>query len=467
MRKAGLIFMFLCACMTSIYGQKVTTKLYANPHPCDSMKHICFYLYIIMDVEQEIIIEDCPRDTFVLDLEQYFGMQAILHPFFYQEMSLTYGQKGDTTSLPYDFDGFSLSCVLPSRSCTLRLSYLYTSDYFSRVPHAPSYLWPVGTQSNSWYFTCPNMKVTYAEITDYDSIYIVSNLSFVRQDNKLILNTSELKGDEDIIFIFLEKRFLEKHSFQHETNTINLFLSKGDLHIPYGDGEYNYWTYPSNRLTNNLIKRSVAEVKKALKTLNKQIFPLENMEINVYETDLSMKFQSGMVMQWGVSLPVHDDNKAFIVIDSNDILRSTTFIHELIHTYYNRLLPPEGDSTRHFFGEAITEYLAKCMKYDNVRLRDSVFNEDIIGHCLSSSEPYKIFIDSIAYNNSLGEYRYTPFVIHTFAQMMGENKFLAILSRFFKETKQNNTSFSFKRLEELMKENGVTDKQWNWFIKRL
>jgi hypothetical protein len=463
-----LALVILSVYISSGYAQKVSTNIYANPHVCDTMESFCFYPFCIVDIEQELIIENFQQDTFVLELEHAYVMQQILYPYFYQNMSIKYKQGTEIVSLPHEFYNTTLSFVLPSPSCTLRLYYQYSTDYLSRTAYAPCYFFPCIFGWNSWYFTCQDMKITHAEITDYDSAYMIVNLPYIKKGNKTILDVSSIDYNEGITFHLFEKSYHQEVSFKEGKNTVHLLMSRGEIRVPKVGEENQYYSYPGKRISEELINKYINAVKDAIKKLNDFIYPLENSELTIVESDLTMKTDYGNI-QWGVSLPVWKDNKFSILIDTSVILQSHTLIHEMIHIYYNNILPPDSDSTSLFFGESMTEYLAKCLKYDDLRQRDSVFNQKMIEFANGDNGVYSIFKVS---DNNMGDgsshviYSRTPFVIHVFAQMMGEEKFLAVLSRFYKEAKQRK-EISFNHFEQLMKENGVSDKQWDWFVKNL
>jgi hypothetical protein len=296
---------------------------------------------------------------------------------------------------------------------------------------------------------------------------MIINLPFAKKENKTVLDVSAIDYKEGITIHFLKKSFYKEISFKERTNMIHLFMNYDVIKVPNPNDTDLYSAFPGNRLSKELISRYMSEVKNVFKELNTFFFPLEQSEISIYEADLTMKTPYGNI-QWGVSLPVWKDNKFSILIDTSAILHTNTMIHELIHIYYNRILPPEGDSTRSFFGEGMTEYLAKCFKYKNLRQRDSIFNQAMIDFARMNYNEYSIFkvTDNGMEGSSQIIYLRTPFIIHVFAQMIGEEKFLDIVSRFYKEAKQRN-EISFIRFEELLKENGVTDNQWEWFVKNL
>jgi hypothetical protein len=307
------------------------------------------------------------------------------------------------------------------------------------------------------------MKIDYVEIFEHDTVYILTNLPHKKVENKMVLDISEVREEDGIIFIFLEKSFFKKTNFSHKSNNINLFLNTGEIRIPITPNDtIDYYVYPSNRVTFELTSSYITRVKSILDELDSIIFPLENSEINIYDAVLLLKIE-GATYRFGVAFPVAKDRQYSILIDTSEVFESNTLIHELIHAYYDNLTPPKNDTTSLFFREGLTEYLAKYLQCKDRLIRDSIFHYDMISNYKSGNYGFSIFQKD---NTELGEYCITPFIIHVFAQTIGEEKFLSILNHFFKEAKKQG-NFSMELLEKLMKKNGITSRQWNWFVKNL
>jgi hypothetical protein len=305
------------------------------------------------------------------------------------------------------------------------------------------------------------MNIDYAEIFEYDSVYILTNLPYKKINNKMVMDISEMKEEDGVVFVFLEKSYFENFSFYHKSNKINLFINKGEIKIQSPNDTIDYFVYPGNRVIAELTDKYITRVKSVLDELDSVIFPLENSEINIYDAVLLLKIEEA-TYRWGAAFPIKKDRQFSILIDTSGTFESN-LIHELIHAYYSDLTPPTNDSTHLFFEEGLTEYLAKCVQYKALLVRDSAFHYDMIDNYKAGNYGFSIFQKN---NTELGEYCITPFVIHIFAQTVGEKKFLSILNHFFKEAKKQSY-FSMTLLERLMKENGITNKQWNWFMKNL
>ena len=156
-----------------------------------------------------------------------------------------------------------------------------------------------------------------------------------------------------------------------------------------------------------------------------------------------------------------------ILIDTS-MWNDHSLIHELIHLY-NPVPYIEDDSTIYFFKESITEYLAVCFRYEDKQARDVAFNQKIITFAREPNDDYSIFKltsnernMSTARGSSVVVYDKTPFIIHAFAQKVGEEKFHAALKQFYAKVAEG-MAINLPNFEQTLKENGITDKQWNWF----
>ncbi|MDR1793666.1 MAG: hypothetical protein LBR36_09580 [Bacteroidales bacterium] len=204
------------------------------------------------------------------------------------------------------------------------------------------------------------------------------------------------------------------------------------------------------------------EIQSVIQTLDSIIYPLGKCEVNIYESVMQTYYHEA-TYSWGVAFPDPNNHRFTILVDTSAVLETQDVIHELIHNYINEYLPK--DSTSLFFAESLTEYLAVCLKYKDVHVRDSVFNRKFMESCFKGLGKYSVLRPS-EYQNQLGEYSHTPFKIHVFAQIIGEDKFISLLGVFYRESRKNN-GMSFDLFEKICKQYGITDEQWNWFKKTL
>jgi hypothetical protein len=117
--------------------------------------------------------------------------------------------------------------------------------------------------------------------------------------------------------------------------------------------------------------------------------------------------------------------------------------------------------------------LALYIYYEDKQERDIKFNRKMIFFAKEPNEDYSIFkLSSSERNANTGRgsstvvYEKTPFIIHTFAQMVGEEKFHAVLKQFYTKVAEGMT-INLPVFEQTLKENGVTDEEWSWLIRNL
>ena len=105
-------------------------------------------------------------------------------------------------------------------------------------------------------------------------------------------------------------------------------------------------------------------------------------------------------------------------------------------------------------------------------MRDAVYEEKILKYINLKQDYTSIFeIDksevSLDFGGTFGvTYLKTPFVINSFAKKIGENKFIDILSLFYEQVRKTKI-INFQEFETVFKSNGVSDKDWDWFVENL
>ena len=474
-KKIILIGSFVCLCFSfQLVAQSVKTNLYVTFTPCDSIHfEICWGTHIA-DVTQEFVLEKHITDTLFLTLDKHYSFWQSLFPLhFHQKLTVEIISKNKKQSLKPDFDGTTLRIPLPSSSCTVKLNYFYSTDYSVRSSNtnSPSYVWSCNQHHHSWYFNYPDMQFDKVEFTNpYDSLlYLFVDAPSSKQNEKIILETKNM-NKEYINFYLFEMPFFHKTTCIQHTDTINIYLDKGAIIIPNSKGSFrNGITLPGNRATQALEDSCKNLITHALKKLNAIFPPLQGRKIDIFDADLTMND----AVTWGTNASDKKSNHHMILIDTS-YWQEHDLIHELIHLYSkNPLSQYDDDSTIYFFGESITEYLAVCIRYEDKQTRDLVFNKKIILFAKEPNEHYSIFklsSNSADLNTARGSYlvvyHKTPFIIHTFAQMVGEEKFHAALKQFYAKVAKGMT-INLSNFEQIVKENGVTDKQWNWFIRNL
>ena len=471
-KKVILISSFVCLCIgINSVAQTVKTNLYVTIIPCDSIHFSNCEGSHIADVTQEFILEKFSTDTLFLRLDNYSFLQPILYQQSFQKLTINIISKNKKQSVKPNFDGINLSIPLPTSSCTVRLNYFYSSDYTMRSlnSNAPHYVWPCEQFQSSWYFTCSDMQIGKAEFNNPDNslIYLFVNAPSFRQNGKIILDMKKM-NKEGINFYLFEKPFFHKTTCIENTDTINIYLDRGDSLISTPGAFWNNIILPGNmRVTQALEDSCKNFISHALKKINTIFPPLQGVKIDIFDADLSVNG----VLAWGTAASDENNNHYMVLIDTS-MWHDHYLIHELIHLY-NPVPYSKEDSTIYFFKESITEYLAVCIRYEDRQERELVFNRKMIFFAKEPNEDYSIFQLSsnsrdgnTARGSSLVVYDKTPFIIHTFAQMIGEEKFHAALKQFYAKVAEG-MAINLPNFEQALKENGITDKQWEWFMNYL
>jgi len=469
-KKIILISSFICF-FFSFQGiaQQVKTNLYVTVKPCDYLHdRVCESGAHIAEITQEFVLEKHTKDTLFLTLDNYGFMQSLAYPQLYPKLTVEIISKNKKQSVKPNFNGFTLSVPLPISSCTVKVNYLYNSDYAYRSSGATGfYLWSCMPSWHSWYFNYPNMQFNKVEFTNSNDslLYFFVDVPSSQQNGKMILDTKSI--DRDINFFLIQKPFYHKTTCIQNVDTINIYLDKGAILIPNPKGSIsNNTVVPGNRVTQALEDSCKNSIKRTLKKINDFFSPLHGT-IDIFDADLTIND----VITWGKGASDRKNNHHLILIDTS-YWHDQSLIHELIHLY-NYVPLPEKDSTVYFFNESITEYLAVCFCYEDKQERDLVFNQKIISFARVPNKDYSIFkLSSNSANANTGRgsslvvYDKTPFIIHTLAQMVGEEKFLAALKQFYAKVAQG-MAINLPNFEQILKENGVTDKQWDWFMRNL
>ena len=471
-KKIILISSFVCLFIGfKSIAQTVKTNLYVTLTPCDSLHfHACSGSHIA-DVTQEFILEKHTTDTLFLKLDKYNWLQSFAYPQHFLKLTVDIISKNKKQSVKPSFDGINLSIPLPVSSCTVKLNYFYNSDYTIRSmnSHAPHYVWPCEQFNSSWYFTCSDMQIDKVEFNNpYDSLlYLFVDAPTYRRNGKIILDMKQI-NKENINFYLFEKPFFSKTTCIEDANTINIYLDRGQIWIPTPDAFWNNIILPGNRATQALEDSCKFFISNALKKIKTIFPPIQGVVIDIFDADLSVNENT---IAWGTAAS-DDNNKHHMVLIDTSMWRDHSLIHELIHLY-NPIPYSKDDSTYYFFAESITEYLAVCFRYEDKQKRDLVFNQKIIYFAREPNDDYSIFkLSSNTRGGNTGRgsaivvYDKTPFILHTLAQMIGEDKFYAVLKQFYAKVAEG-MAINLPNFEQLLKENGLTDKQWDWFMRSL
>ena len=475
-KKIILISCLVCLCFGfQCIAQTVKTNLYVTLKPCDYLNVFGCQAPHIAEVTQEFVLENHKTDTLFLTIDKYGPFQFMMLQFFYQELTIDIISENEKQSVESNFDGKTLRIPLPISSCTVKLNYLYSSDYETRnynpfaINATGFYLWPCMYSWHSWYFSYPNMQFDKVEFQNTDSLlYFFVDASTFKQNEKSILDTKSIDGDRGIDFFMIQMPFYHKTTYIQNTNTINIYLDKGAVLIRNPKGSIsNNTVLPGDRVTQDFADTCKSVISLAFEKINTIFPPLQGAVIDIFDADLSIN----NTFNWGKASSDRNNNHHMVLIDIS-YWHNYSLIHELIHLY-NYVSLQKNDSTYYFFNESITEYLAVCFYYEDKRKRDEIFNLKIISFAKEPNDDYSIFqLSSNSWDantvrgSSLVVYDKTPFIIHTLAQMVGEDKFHAALKQFYAKVAEGMV-VNLPNFEKILKENGVTEWQWNWFVKSL
>jgi hypothetical protein len=446
----------------------------------EQVDYALLYLYPTV-VSQTIYLSDFDKDTLKLYMEHPSTIwNQILLDMFFHDMTVTTKseQEESILSLPFDFNGDSITIILPAPTCEINIHFQYQSDFglqndseeTSYFLQAQMYFW------HSWYFTHPDMKLNKVNfrVPDNEAYFFVESLK-QKRENHYEVDVVGVK-ENNISFYLLNQAFYEKVSFQEGTVSVHFFLTQGveiDT-IPVvrnGENKTLYRILPAQRVTNELIHSSKQKIKKTLQKIIPVFNYKDSLEINIADACLSLKDDKGKNYKWGSAME-STDKSYFLLIDTSH----WALTHELIHPF-NRYEPAKEDSSYYFFHESMIEYLTVYFEYADKQMRDSVFNakmnhyNEIDPEVLYSSSIFGIFDNQTIMDGSQGGsspviYQKTPYLIHRFAQSIGEEKFISLLTLFYKNV-QEKKSCSFSDFERIMQEDKLIDTQWAEFMKDL
>jgi hypothetical protein len=399
------------------------------------------------------------HDTIILSLENVHPMSAVIPSYTFSDLQVFVACSEDMNYEKTDFlfNGEQLIFPVLTSNCYVKIAYRHSAISF--IQHIDAvYMQDYRYNSESWFFSCPNMQIETVEISMPDDIYFFSNLPAVVGEETYFLKTTNLPNLE-ISMIVLLKEFYENQSFPDTLNSLDVYFSK-DVGMS------------ADSMTLISVKKDSSFMAKCMHTIRNittklQTFtPNAHQHISIIDGALNM---DGMA--WGMTIPCVEKNKYLMLIDTS-FWRDHSIIHEILHCYLP-FQPQKDDSAFYFFSESMIEYLSVCL-YQDVKFADAVFKQKMKK---SRNKGYaNISVLTLSDNridantkkgSSVVIYDKTPAVIHRFAQKIGGNShFLKILSLFYQHV-QDEEKIDFKKLENIVKSQGVSNKQWQWFVKNL
>jgi hypothetical protein len=419
----------------------------------------------VYKINQYFYFNDYQQDTVFFSLETP-SQNAWLNEIWFQQVTVFSVTEQKQDSIDFEFSEKGIKCAVPSENCTLKLEYYYMPDYimFGGNRELQSSVVRIASSWQSWYFTLPDMQFKEIQfIVPADKKFFASLPQKIKH-GKIHLDCSNIP-QHGITFLILEPSYYQIFNVEIGKSKFNIFAFK-DINLTQDSTYYETLFVP---------KDTILDIEK----YKKYLFPLANIE-KLFDKSIQADIIDG-----DISIQAAKMGQAFSVGKNGGfLLMDTAFwndangLHEMIHLY-NNILPEKSDSSHYFFNESMTEFLSTYF-YNSVReKRDSVFFAKITDYNKKYTGKERIFeiqkneiimmIDgeSRHLSGSYGPvYQKTPYKLYMFAQNIGEEKFFDLLILFYKNVKKKNIC-SFSDFEKIMKQNGVSDKQWNEFIKDL
>jgi hypothetical protein len=416
----------------------------------------------ICKITQSFQIRSEKKDTlyFVIDNPSQF---SFFNAFYFQKLYIKERNTNDT--IPHIFAFDTLKVILPKKDCNIEIHYYYQPDYFMFGNEYVACLFCPYQQSwFSWYFSLPNMKINDVIISVHEQIYFFANLMRKKTDKGKIYLSTESIPENGISFFWIEKPYYEYIKTSIRSQQYNLYLLKG---FTFTDDSASCYTLmpPLQKVDSSVINTYISDLNKAVEGLVK-IFQ-KNVSFDIVEALLDIS-QGEDRIRWGSAFPLSDSN-VFIFMDTS-FWSGHNCLHEIVHAY-NDILPAKSDSSYYFFHESMTEYLSIYFKYNREK-RDAVYEAKILKYINLKQDYISIFeINksevSLDFGGTYGvTYLKTPYVINSFAKRIGEDKFIEILSLFYKQIRKTKT-VNFLEFEKIFKSNGVSDEDWAWLMKNL
>lgn len=416
----------------------------------------------ICKITQSFQIQSENKDTlyFAIDKPSQF---PFLNGLCFQKLFIK--EKNTKNIIPYTFISDTLKVVPPKKDCIIEIHYYYQPDYFMfGSEYAECVFCPYQQSWFSWYFSVPDMKINNVIVNVHEQIYFFSNLMQEKIEKGKIYLSSNSIPRGGISFFWIEKRYYEQITTTIQTNHYNLYLFKDVIFT--GDTTSCYEAMlPLQRVDKDMINTRISDLNKAVQDIGK-IFQ-KNVNFDIVDACLDIS-QGDDRIRWGSAFLL-SENDVFLFMDTS-FWSGHNYLHEMLHAY-NDILPSKNDSSYYFFHESMTEYLAIHFKY-NQQMKDSVYEAKILKYINLKQDYTGIFeVDknevSLDFGGTFGVmYLKTPFVINSFAKKIGEDKFIKILSLFYEQIRKTRM-INFQEFETVFKSNGVSDKDWNWFVENL
>lgn len=427
---------------------------------------LCILYQNVFKIQQNFKFKNYLQDTIVLYLEK--SDNAWLNEFYYQKIAVFLIQKNKKDAVNFIFSENCIKFVTPAKNCKIEVEYYYQPDYllYSNSTTKVS-LTRVSSTWYSWYFTMPNIKIENIEFNLPKNKHLITSVLRKNNKNKIYLDCTKISDFYGITFLVLENPYYENFNVKIGKNNFNIFALKGTQTT--SDSTSFSTMYPP--------KDTVLSIDKyrnyLLPTLNIEKIFNKHISIDIIDGDVSINDVHKMGMGYPVGI-----NNGFVVMDTA-FWNDANGLHEIIHLY-NNILPDKKNTSFYFFNESITEFLCTYFSNSTNNKTDSIFIAKITKYNENNTNCESIFNvvkNEFVISNDDTERKYiggtygivylkTPYKLYQFAQSVGKENFIKLLSLFYKNVQKKKVC-NFSDFEKIMKQNGVTNEQWNDFIKDL
>ncbi|MCL2073305.1 MAG: hypothetical protein FWH18_05260 [Marinilabiliaceae bacterium] len=457
MKKYLLLILFYCISQIGV-ACNISSSIFVNIERNDKRSNESLF-FIRTTIEQHVQLQNIKSDSLTLVLENFHPLGAIIPAYTFPQLQVfeKISQNADYQKINFSFDGTTI--IFPTSNENFNIKIVYENYALSFAQHVEAfYLFDYRYDSESWFFTHPNMQIQAVNISVSDDFYFFSNLPETIHNNTFQLNT-EVLSDNNISFVVLLKEYYEKMSFSNELNKFDIYFSK-----EYGISEDSTRFLPIDKSI-YWMEENLQTIKTAAIKINKFI-PDISRNICIIDGELNTEG-----MAWGMSIsPVA--KKDYLILIDVSFWKNKTIVHEMLHCYFP-FVPQKEDSAFYLLGESMIEFLAISLSNDTKKA-EKIFKENLKN---SKRKGYgKVSIFDITDNrmdattqkgSSVVIYQKTPALIHKFAKKNGGvDKFLGSLSIFYQQV-QATEKISFQEFENVLKFQGISGKQWDRFVKKL
>ena len=432
-------------------------------------------------VKQTINLKNYKEKQIKLFLQNLPYYNQLLFTEYYKNLEV-FSIKNEIDTIPakFNFYGDTLIVDVYSENIKLIIKYQFQSDYFLRSDEQNTILFfqPQLYGWHSWFFINNDLYLENILFSvPYKEFYFWADNTNAINDSLYKTDISEIENN-NISFYIIKKQFYEEKSVTEQNVICNFYFSKGVVidttEVVYNgklDKKISYIPQNTNKIIQN--DKIIDKTKEAIQKIIDIFDYNKSVQLNVVDAYLTIKDFEDNLFLWGNTTKV-SDNEFWLLVDTSMLSRIN--FHEFIHPFFDNSLS-KNDIAPYFFNESVIEYVAVLLAYPNFKERDSVFNKkNEFYNTLNTNELdcksiFKVVKNEYNMDGSQGGssaviYEKTPYKIHKFAEDIGSNKFIYILSQFYKNANIKR-EVSFSDFEKIMKQNGVTNKQWNDFITDL